>query len=50
MSIKLFKQQVFKNDKIIQNWYHIDVKDYLLTPQNETAKTVKKEQLELHIH
>jgi len=40
MTIKLFNQQVFKEDNIIQNWYRIEVDEFLLKPQN-SEKPIK---------
>lgn len=43
MTIKLFNQQVFKEDNIIQNWYRIEVDEFLLKPQNsKPIKTNKR--------
>ena len=43
MTIKLFNQQVFKEDNIIQNWYRIEVDEFLLKPQNSAPiKTNKR--------
>ena len=42
MNFELFNQQIFKEDNIQQNWYHIDVDKYLLKKQNGQSVNTNK--------